>query len=158
MNLHSFKMIIIHHYLCCMITHLFAVVMHLRTLVLLLIYAPITMWHASTLDVVLHLPPSPQPDSRSPQESDANIDFDEASFQWRRNKRSIGNGEFTYIHTNTSTALVPYTPPQHNYFLRSRKNKRTDAEVATPEMPQEDAPPGPVKRPRYNLRGTSKKL
>ena len=30
-------------------------------------------------------------------ELEVNIDFDESSTAWRKNKRSIGNGEFRYI-------------------------------------------------------------
>ena len=31
------------------------------------------------------------------QELEVNIDFDEASFHWKANKKSIGNGQYTYI-------------------------------------------------------------
>lgn len=139
-----------------MINQLFAFVTHLRTLVLLLIYAPVNRLHASTLNNALRLPSSGEP-----QELDVNIDFDEASFQWRRNKRAMGNGEFAYIHTNSPTTMLPYTPPQHSYFLRSRKKKRTD--MATPitddlSPTQEDSLPVPTKRRKYNLRSSSQKV
>jgi hypothetical protein len=40
-------------------------------------------------------PPVPSGSSRAPQYS-VNINFDDASREWRRNKRSMGNGTYAY--------------------------------------------------------------
>jgi hypothetical protein len=34
---------------------------------------------------------------KEPMLYEVNIDFDEASREWKKNKKSIGNGEYKYI-------------------------------------------------------------
>jgi len=64
------------------------------------------------------------------------INFDEASFEWRKNKKYLGNGLFTYlcnyIHSNgkyckkirTSFSNSIYSPNQYYYCKRHLHHKR----------------------------------
>ena len=157
-----------------MISNLFRFLMHLRTFVLLIAYTPITMLNASVFHALVYDPLQQHNGSSSPpcaQELDVNIDFDDASYHWRKNKQSLGNGEFSYIDMPPDSALsvLPLTSPQHHYNLRSRKQKREERgliepAINTPELSpiynshEDDQGPcnAPVKRRRYNLRSSTK--
>ena len=52
------------------------------------------------------------------------INFNEASREWRKNKKYLGNGSFQYIRTNKKEDQIKTTTqlgciPKHNYNLRS---------------------------------------
>ena len=60
------------------------------------------------------------------------INFNEASREWRKNKKYLGNGSFQYIRTNKKEDQIKTKThhynlrsiPKHNYNLRSlNKNK-----------------------------------
>lgn len=39
-------------------------------------------------------------------ELEVNIDFDDSSREWRKNKRSIGNGQFKYIKKSFTIGVI----------------------------------------------------
>ena len=45
--------------------------------------------------------------SQSKQELTVNIDFDDASLHWKANKKSIGNGQYTYICMMCKRVALP---------------------------------------------------
>jgi hypothetical protein len=68
-------------------------------------------------------------------ELDVNIDFDEASKEWRKNKKYIGNGSFnyrcSYIHSNGKECTKSLEIYSINKYITDRHwnkpdNKKSD--------------------------------
>ena len=59
----------------------------------------ITYWREEQIEEAIEVVEiiSPTQNMRLNIELEVNIDFDESSKEWRKNKRCIGNGQFKYI-------------------------------------------------------------
>ncbi len=78
------------------------------------------------------------------------INFDEASFEWRKNKKYLGNGLFAYlcnyIHSNgkhckkiiASVSNIIYHPNQYYYCKRHLHHKRPKLNYQTLSAGEEE--------------------
>lgn len=150
-----------------MIQRIMTLATHLKTFLVLLMNVssmkpPIVIMDPQLLD--LHIPDITY-NTTSPV---IDIDFDDASRQWRRNKTSLGNGMFEYKNKTPSVKYETIQTPtladyqQHRYNLRSvratmpmpltsKQEKKTESKETKETKETKKVTEEPTRR-RYNLR------